>query len=244
VHKERLATYGHEDPVVSRLPEGPRAGLHGLEPLRIVQTPAMTLVLYETSPMRQIFAGGRALPQDPNPTWMGYSIGRWDRDTFVVETVTERFRRIDFGRMELAITYEDPKTYVKPWTINTMVFFVPDTELLENVCQENEQDRHRLVGRVSDEQKSATKVPRAVLARYAGAYEVEMLGTFVVTVEGDELKIEMAAGGGKQPTIAQSDTLFAFPTVGGSIRFVADGPGPATHFFLTIVEGDIRGNRK
>ena len=265
VHKERLATYGHEDPVVSCLPEGPRAGLHGLEPVRIVQVPTMTLVLYESSPMRQIFTDGRALPKDLNPTWMGYSIGRWDGDTFVVETtgyndktwldfsghphsealrVTERFRRVDFGRMELAITYEDPKTYVKPWTINTMVFFVPDTEQLEYVCQENEKDRHRLVGRVSDEQKSAKKVPRAVLARYAGTYEVDMLGTFIVTVDGDELKIEMAGGGGKQPTIAQSDTLFSFPTVGGSIRFVADGQGPATHFFMTIVEGDIKGTRK
>jgi hypothetical protein len=87
--------------------------------------------------------------------------------------------------MRLSITYEDPKTYVKPWTINTTMSFVPDTELLENVCQENEKDRHRLVGRVSDEQKSAKKVPRAVLARYAAAYEVEMLGTRVVSVEDD-----------------------------------------------------------
>ena len=265
VHKERLATYGHEDPVVSCLPEGPRAGLHGLEPLRIVQTPTMTLVLYESSPMRQIFTDGRALPKDPNPTWMGYSIGRWDGDTFVVETtgyndktwldfsgrphsealrVTERFTRTDFGTMRLAITYDDPKTYVKPWTINTTVSFVPDTELLEYVCQENEKDRHRLVGRVSDEQKSAKKVSRAVLAKYAGTYEVEMLGLWTVSVEGDDLMIQMADGGSKQSTIAQSDTLFIFPTVGGSLRFVTDGQGRATHFFLTIVEGDIRATRK
>ena len=122
VYTQRLATYGHEDPVVSCLPEGPRAGLHGLEPLRIVQVPTMTLVLYESSPMRQIFTDGRALPKDPNPTWMGYSIGRWDGDTFIVETagyndktwldfrghphsealrVTERFKRTDFGHMRL-----------------------------------------------------------------------------------------------------------------------------------------------
>ena len=265
VYTERLATYGHEDPVVTCLPEGPRAGLHGLEPLRIVQVPTMTLVLYESSPMRQIFTDGRALPKDPNPTWMGYSIGRWDGDTFVVETtgyndktwldftghphsdalhVTERFTRTDFGHMRLSITYDDPKTYVKPWTINTTMSFVPDTELLENVCQENEKDRHRLVGRVADERKSAKKVPRAVLARYAGDYEVEMLGTWVVSVDGDELMIQMADGSGKQSTIAQSDTLFTFPTVGGSVRFVTDGQGRATHFVLTIVEGDVRATRK
>ena len=265
VYAQRTATYGHEDPVVGCLPEGPRAGLHGLEPLRIVQVPTMTLVLYESSPMRQIFTDGRALPKDPNPTWMGYSIGRWDGDTFVVETagyndktwldfrghphsealrMTERFKRTDFGHMQLSITYEDPKAYVKPWTIDTTVSFIPDTELLESVCQENEKDKHRLVGRVSDERKAAKKVSRAVLAQYAGAYEVEMLGTWTVSVEGDELKIEMADGGGKQSTIAQSDTVFMFPPVGGSIRFVTNGQGQATHFFVTIVEGDIKATRK
>jgi hypothetical protein len=250
---------------VSCLPEGPRAGLHGLEPLRIVQTPTMTLVLYESSPMRQIFTDGRPLPTDPNPTWMGYSIGRWDGDTFVVETsgyndktwldfrghphsealrVTERFKRTDFGHMRLSVTYEDPKAYVKPWTIDTTVNFVPDAELLETVCQENEKDKHRLVGRVSDERKAAKKVSRAVLGQYAGTYEVEMLGIWTVSVEGDDLKIEMADGGGKQSTVAQSDTVFMFPPVGGSIRFVTNGQGQATHFFLTIVEGDVRATRK
>jgi hypothetical protein len=124
------------------------------------------------------------------------------------------------------------------------VGFVPDTYLLESVCQENEKDRHRLVGRVSDEQKSAKNVPPAVLARYAGAYEVEMLGMWTVSVEGNELKVEMDGGGGRQSTIAQSDTVFMFPTVGGSLRFVTDAQGRATHFFLTIVEGDIKATRK
>jgi hypothetical protein len=82
------------------------------------------------------------------------------------------------------------------------VGFVPDTDLLESVCQENEKDRHRLVGRVADEQKSAKKVPPAVLARYAGNYEVEMLGTWTVSVEGDELNLEIEGGGGRQSTIA------------------------------------------
>jgi hypothetical protein len=85
-------------------------------------------------------------------------------------------------------------------------------------------------------------VSRAVLAQYAGNYEVEMLGMWTVSVEGDELMIQMADGGGKQPTIAQSDTVFVFPTVGGSMRFVTDGQGRATHFFLTIVEGGCQGD--
>ena len=117
---------------------------------------------------------GRALPKDPNPTWMGYSIGRWDGDTFVVETagyndktwldfrghphsealrVTERFKRTDFGHTQLSIMNDRSEDLREAVVIDTTVNFVPDTELLESVCQENEKDKHRLVGRVSDERK-------------------------------------------------------------------------------------------
>jgi len=142
------------------------------------------------------------------------------------------------------MTFDDPKTYAKPWTINMAVSFLPDTDLIENVCLENEKDRQRLVGKVSDEQKSAKKVSRDVLAKYAGAYDVEMLGTWTVTLDGDELKVEMADGGGKQTAFPQTETLFNFPPIGGTLRFVTDAKGVATHFFLTIVEGDIKGVRK
>ena len=111
--------------------------------------------------MRQIFTDGRALPPDPNPTWMGYSIGRWDGDTFVVETnglrddgwldtrkghpnsdalhVTERFHRRDLGHLDLAVTIDDPKAYVKPWTGNMVLALMPDTELLEAFCDSQQQ---------------------------------------------------------------------------------------------------------
>ena len=168
VYAQRIATYGHEDPVVGCLPEGPRAGLHGLEPLRIVQVPTMTLVLYESSPMRQIFTDGRALPKDPNPTWMGYSIGRWEGDTLVVDSagfvdnnwldngghmgteamkLTERFHRRDYGHIDLQITVDDPKAYTKPWTVKLEFTATPDTDLIEYVCDENEKDLVHLVGR-------------------------------------------------------------------------------------------------
>src|SRR6185295_15890104 len=86
VFKKRLATYGNDDPAVSCLPEGPRSSLAGLDPLRIIQAPGMVAILYETGPFRQIFADGRPLPKDPNPTWMGYSVGPGEGDTFVVDT--------------------------------------------------------------------------------------------------------------------------------------------------------------
>ena len=253
VYEARSATYGHEDPAVSCLPEGPRAGLAGLEPFRIVQTPYVSFFLYETSPVRQVFSDGRKPPVDPTPTWMGYSVARWEGDTLIVETsgyndktwldftghphsealrMTERFRRTDFGHMKVAITFEDPKAYTKPWTIDVDVNLVPDTELLEYVCLENEKDRGRLVGRASDDRSAAKKVSRDVLSRYVGIYDVPMLGVWTVSLDGDELKIEMADGGGKQAVISHSDTVFIYPPVGGPVRFISDAQGQVTHVLV------------
>jgi hypothetical protein len=265
VYKERLETYGHDDPAVGCLPEGPRSGLAGLEPLRIIQTRNLMVILYETGAVRQIYLDGRPLPEDPTPSWMGYSVGRWDGETLVVDTigyndrtwldfsghphsealrVTERFRRTDFGHMQLAMTFDDPKTYVKPWTINVAVTFLPDTDLLETVCLENEKDRERLVGRASDERRSERKVAPAVLAGYTGAYEVGPLGTWQVSLDHDRLHVAMSDGGGPQPVVAQSDTVFTFPAIGGFLTFVPDSKGMATHFILTVVEGDFKAMRK
>jgi uncharacterized protein DUF3471 len=265
VFKARAETYGRDDPGVRCLPDGPRASLSGLDPFRLIQTPTMVVILHEPGTTRQIFIDGRKLPKDPQPTWMGYSIGRWEGDTFVVETagfndktwldftghphtealrVTERYRRTDYGHMQLSITYDDPKTYTKPFTIDVAVNFMPDSDLIESVCLENEKDYQRLVGHVNDERKSGKKVPREVLSRYVGVYEVEMLGTWTVSLEGDALMIELGNGGGRQAVHPVSDTLFSFPSTGGTVTFVSDGKGPAKELVLTIVEGDIKGTRK
>ena len=137
---------------------------------------------YEGQPdaTRQIFTDGRSLPKDPNPAWMGYSVGRWEGETFVVESngfndrttldfighphsealrVTERFRRKDFGHIALQCTFDDPKAYRKPWTIAVEAGYVPDTELLEYVCNENEKDRGRLVGQIADDRREVTIAP-------------------------------------------------------------------------------------
>jgi hypothetical protein len=136
---------------------------------KIVETPGLILVLYEYQNMyRQIFTDGRKLPVDPNPTWMGYSIGHWDGDTLVVEStgfngkawlsgqgyptsdgmrLTERMRRRDMGHMDVDITIDDPKAYTKPWTVHLHPELVVDTELIEFVCDENERDARHLVGK-------------------------------------------------------------------------------------------------
>ena len=137
-------------------------------PFKIVQTPNLTLVLYEIFVnYRQIHTDGRSLPVERHPAWFGYSVGRWEQDTFVVETVgindrtwlddsgyphsdvlkiTERMQRLDFGRMEIEFTFDDPKAYTKPWTVKVPFELMPDTELLEYVC-ENERDAKHMVGK-------------------------------------------------------------------------------------------------
>jgi hypothetical protein len=117
---------------------------------------------------RQIFTDGRPLPADPQPAWNGYSIGKWDGDTFVVETagfrdgiwldsagdpltdagkVTERFRRVDYGHLVVEVTVDDPKAYTKPWTVKLNQIIALDTDLLDYICLENEKDVKHLVGK-------------------------------------------------------------------------------------------------
>jgi len=133
---------------------------------KIIQTPEEIVMLTETAdPPRQIHMDGRALPKNPDPTWMGYSVGHWEGATLVVETnglndrawldgfghprsesmhITERYHRRDFGHMDLEITFNDPKYYTQPFTIKTGLGLIPDSDLLEYVCAENEKDRAHL----------------------------------------------------------------------------------------------------
>jgi len=147
------------------LPHGiPDAMLPGV-PYKIVETPGLVLILYEQlGRFRQVFTDGRAYPVDPQPAWWGYSIGKWDGDAFVIETTgyndktwlddsghphsdamktTERFRRIDFGHMEIGITIDDPKFYTQPFTVTIPFELLPDTDLIEDVC-DNEKDAARI----------------------------------------------------------------------------------------------------
>jgi hypothetical protein len=145
----------------------PVAGLLA-EPLKIVQAPKETLILYEVDHMnRQVFTDGREFPATVEfPAYLGYSVGRWDGDTFVVETrgfndrtpidgmghprsetmhVTERFRRRDFGHLDYEITFDDPQMYTRPFTVRIPHNLVPDNDIFEMFCNENEKDRAHMV---------------------------------------------------------------------------------------------------
>jgi hypothetical protein len=140
------------------------------QPRKIIQTPGSIVILYEAQGgVRQIFMDGRPLPNnDPDPWWYGYSIGHWDGDTLVVETtgfrddvwldvegspltntgkMTERFRRGNFGHLEIEITVEDPKSYTKPWTVKFNQRLLLNTDLIEFICNENEKSDDHLVGK-------------------------------------------------------------------------------------------------
>jgi len=143
----------------------PLAGLLS-EPIKIVQAPRLTLILYEVQNLRrQIYTDGRTLPKEVNlPDYMGYSVGSWDHDTFVVETagfndkttldaaghphgeglhITERFLRRDFGHLDVEMTFDDPQMYTKPFTIKIPHNLMADADIFEDFC-ENEKDRAHL----------------------------------------------------------------------------------------------------
>ena len=139
--------------------------------MKIVQTPGLLVMLHEfNASYRQIFVDGRPLPADPLPSWNGYSTGRWEKDTLVVETIgfreglwldmigsplsaaahiTERFQRVSVGTLKVQVTVDDPKAYTKPWTVTLEQHLVPDTELLDDICVENERSNRLLVDGVS-----------------------------------------------------------------------------------------------
>jgi hypothetical protein len=157
LHEQRQKTLGVGAPTERCLPHGiPDAMLTRTLPFKIIQTPGVTIILYEEfNNWRQVFTDGRALPVDPQPAWLGYSVGEWDGDTFVIHTAgfndkswldaggtphtealktTERLQRINFGHMEIEFTFDDPKTFTKPWSASVRFNLLPDTELLEFHC--------------------------------------------------------------------------------------------------------------
>ena len=168
VYNERKANISKDDPEARCLPPGvPRMSTTPY-PFRIMQTPGITLIVYEGGAhiWRQIFTDGRPHEKDPNPSWLGDSIGKWDGDTFVIDTigfngkswidesglpsteklhVIERIRRVDAGHLEIEHTVDDPGAYTAPWNFTTQPRLLKG-EMIEYICQENNRDLEHLVG--------------------------------------------------------------------------------------------------
>ena len=160
--KERRDNNSKDNPEAHCLPMGIMQFHTQGAPRKFLQTPGVLVILYEASSgLRQIFTDGRPLPNnDPQPWWYGYSVGKWDGDTLVVETtgfrdggwldingtplsdkakLTERFRRVSYGRLEIDVTVDDPMFYTRPWTVRVNQRLLPDQELIEFICLENQR---------------------------------------------------------------------------------------------------------
>ena len=160
--QQRLEELGKGFMNVTCVPFGPHyivsADTTGAEQMKIVQTPSLIIILNPDLTHRQIFMDGRKLEADPNPSWMGYSVGRWEGDTLVVDSngyndrtwldhdghphtealrITERYRRRDFGHLDLDVTLSDPKAYTRPWTVRHLQDIMLDTDIIEFICEEN-----------------------------------------------------------------------------------------------------------
>jgi len=169
---ERLRQHtqpGAFNPTLNCLPDGVPHGDLLPEPFKIMHTPGVIVMLYEVeTTFRQIFMDGRKLPADMSPTWQGYSVGRWDDDTLVIDSagfndrswldargtprstdmrIEERFHRRDYGHMDLTITITDPQIFTKPISFSVVEELLPDTDLLEHYCVENERDDAHMPGR-------------------------------------------------------------------------------------------------
>ena len=197
---------------------------------------------------------------------MGYSVGRWDGDTLVVDSIgfnetswldfgghphsealrtTERLTRKTFGRLDVDVRFDDPKIIMRPFSVPVHAEIVTDAEMLEYVCGENQKDAEHLVGKASDDKKMAVKVSPQLLAQYVGSYssaapdDPNNVLKFNITRTGDTLSMDI---GGKDPQemIALSDETFSM--MGIRLDFVKEG-GRVTHLIFHIVEGDMKATK-
>jgi hypothetical protein len=250
VFRKRAAEYNLDSPNTRCLPLGPGDIFAGES--RIIQLPTEVAVLrgaFSGDDWRRIYMDGRELPKDPNPTWRGYSVGRWEGDTLVVDTVgfndvgwldqvghprseklhvTEKFRRVDFGHIQMQITFDDPETLVRPLIITLPMNYSADRDTLERVCNANEKDRAHLV---AGEPKPKIRLSAVALAKYAGTYEP---GDIVISLVDDQLYFWDV------PLFPLSEALFDSRLA--TLEFSFDANGEVTG--LTSTGGDLKSVRK
>ena len=246
---------------------------------RFLQTPTAIAILNGGLTYRVIHMDGRELETGPLPSWAGYSVGRWDGDTLVVDSVgfndktwvsrfgvshtealriTERYRRTDFGHLEVEVTFTDPDAFSEPWGFTVNMELAADTEMLEAVCERGTED---WVGNLSDAVNLAVPVPPDVLARYVGLYTGIYGGnerTYEVSLSGGQLFATIvgaysalglgaagAAGvdeGASRLLVPQSETLF--DGLGLGYRFIVGDNGVATNLMVIHVSGDYNYSRQ
>jgi len=241
IFMKRQLEFGKDSMETLCLPLGPAYLTTRFREFRIVQTPMLILMAFDDGMHRSIFMDGRSLEPDPNPTWMGYSVGHWEGDALIVESngftdrswldfgghphtealrITERYTRRDVGRMDVQVTMVDPAIYAKPITLSMPITLQTDTELLEGFCENHHKSRERMA---STKAADIAKVSAVVLSRYVGTYDTANDGRkhFVhVTQEGTNLWFDFD-GKGKELLVALSPTRFSW--TGSIVEFAATG---------------------
>lgn len=260
--------YYRDGPQMQCMPGGPGyivGGPGGGGSLRqIVQSPRVTAMLFGDLTYRQVFTDGRELEDDPLPIWQGYSVGRWEGDTLVVESngyndktwlhadglehteqlrLTERYTRTDFGHMQVEVTYDDPGTFIEPLHTMVEMEYAADDVILEIVCNEATEGgtKHWVGDKLSDARATAVDVDPDILANYVGTYRgiwLEYPTTVEVTLDGNALWLSRN-GGEAAELIPQSDTTFicAACTWSQPYEFISAGNGMAA----SIVEVQVSG---
>ena len=265
VVRRRTKEFFKSRPAFQCLPSGPETFNQNMGTIvwkRLLQTPSLIAILNDDLTYRQIFMDGRALETAPNPSWMGYSVGRWEGDTLVVDSfgfndrtwlndrglphtealrMTERYQRLDVGHLRIDVTFTDPSTYRKPLNLVVNMDLAADTEMLEAVC-ETSSDHWG----TPSERTSAVPVAPDVLARYVGTYSGVWAGrprTVQVSLSGEELLATIDDATQPIPLMALSETLFE-SAEGLSYRFLRAGSGPATAVEEIHVSGDYKLERR
>jgi hypothetical protein len=256
-------------PYYACLPSGPEAERFGGWK-RVLQTPTAIAILNDDLTYRVIFMDGRQLEANMAGSWMGYSVGRWEGDTLVVDSVgfndktwtsrygishteslrtTERYRRTDFGHMQVEVTYTDPGAYAKPWGFKEDMALAADTEMLESVCERSSEHWTTVAN------TATVSVPPEVLARYVGTYSGIYGGskrTIEVSLSGGQLMVKIAGAadieGGlgtaglnpdePQPLLPRSQTLFE--GFGLGFQFIVDDKGVPTDLVEIHISGPYK----
>ena len=246
--------YYRDGPMMQCMPGGPgyiAGGPAGGGSLRqIVQSPSVIAILFGDLTFRQIFTDGRELENDPLPIWTGYSVGHWEGDTLVVESngyndktwlhawglehtenlrTTERYRRTDFGHMEVDVVFEDPGTFDDPLHTRIEMVYAADDVILEIVCNEATEGgvKHWVGDKVADARASAVELDTDTLANYVGTYEgiwLEYLTTVEVTLDNGALFLSRN-GEPKEELIPQSQNTFICASCTWSQPYVFNNEG-------------------
>ena len=258
---KRQLEFGKDSPETQCLPLGPAYLTTRYRDFRILQTPTLIMLAFEDGMHREIFMDGRSLEPDPNPSWMGYSVGHWEGDVLVVESngytdrswldfgghphtedlrITERYTRRDIGHIDLQLTMVDPKVFPRPLTLSMPIALQADVEMLEAFCENHHNSRARMALTSSAQ---VAQVPTATLSRYVGTYDTVNDGDkhFVHVTLNDATLWFDYDGKGKEPLIALSPARFSWS---GSIVEFSPGAENRMNIVIQYAEGAEPGQRR